>query len=111
LSNGTPDSPQLQNFSVSRNRYPARHLLAAIEKRLYREIPPPDLVVSLHVPVEVALMRNRTRGKEEPEDYVRLRHLQISNLDFGNAPVCEINTNQPLEKTILEVKKAIWNAL
>jgi len=111
LSYGAPDSPQLQNVAISRNRYPVRHLLAPIEKRLYREIPPPDLVVSLKAPVEVALLRNKNRGKEEPEDYVRRRHSQSSNLDFGNAPVCEIMTNQPLDKTVLELKNAIWDAL
>ncbi len=111
LSSGAPDSPQLQNVAISRKHYPVRHLLARIEKRLYQQIPPPDLVVSLKVPVEVALLRNKTRGKEEPEDYVRRRHIQSSNLDFGNAPVCEIATNQPLDKTVLELKKAIWDAL
>jgi thymidylate kinase len=111
LSYGAPDSPQLQYAAISRNRYPVRHLLARIEKRLYQEIPPPDLVVSLKVPVEVALLRNKTRGKEEPEDYVRRRHAQSSNLDFGNAPVCVVSTNQPLDKTVLELKNAIWDAL
>jgi len=111
LSHGAPDSPQLQHLAIARNRYPVRHLLARIEKRLYQEIPLPDLVVSLKVPVEVALLRNKTRGKEEPEDYVRLRHAQSSNLDFGNAPVCEIITNRPLDKTVLEIKNAIWDAL
>lgn len=111
LSTGAPDSPQLDQASIPRNRYPVRYLLAKIEKRLYEEIPPPDLVVSLHVPVQIALMRNKTRGKEEPEEYVRLRHLQSSGLDFGATPVCRINTDQPLERTVLEVKKAIWDAL
>jgi thymidylate kinase len=111
LSYGAPDSPQLQHVAISRNRYPVRHLLARIEKRLYQGIPLPDLVVSLKAPVEVALLRNKTRGKEEPEDYVRRRHAQSSNLNFGQAPVCEITTNQPLDKTVLELKNAIWDVL
>ena len=111
LSYGVPDSPQLQHVTISRNRYPVRYWLARMEKRLYQEIPPPDLVVSLKTPVEVALLRNKTRDKEEPEDYVRRRHAQSSNLNFGKAPVCEITTNQPLDKTVLELKNAIWDAL
>jgi thymidylate kinase len=111
LSKESPDGSQLQNFAVSPNRYPIQHFLARIEKRLYQEIPPPDLVISLHVPMEVALMRNKTRGKEEPEEYVRLRHSRASDPNVGNTPVCKINTDQPLAQTILEVKKAIWNAL
>jgi len=111
LSHGAPDSPQLQPLDISRNRYPIRYLLARIEKRLYQEIPPPDLVVSLKVPIEVALLRNKTRGKEEPEDFVRLRHAQSSNMDFGNTPTCEVMTDQPLDETVLEIKNAIWDAL
>jgi hypothetical protein len=111
LTNGAPDSPQLQIVAISQSQYPVRHLLARIEKHLYAEIPPPDLVVSLKAPVEVALLRNKTRGKEEPEEYVRRRHAQSSSLDFGNAPVYEITTNQPLDKTLLELKNAIWDAL
>ncbi|HSJ86893.1 MAG TPA: hypothetical protein VK909_06755 [Anaerolineales bacterium] len=111
LDKEAPDGSQLQNFAISSNRYPIRHLLARIEKRLYQEIPLPDLVISLSVPMEVALMRNKTRGKEEPEDYVRLRHSQTSNPNFGNTPVCKISTDQPLDQTVLEVKNAIWNAI
>jgi hypothetical protein len=61
--------------------------------------------------VEVAVSRNRSRGKYEPEDYVRLRHAQSINLEFGNTPIYRINTDQPLEETVIEVKKAIWNML
>jgi thymidylate kinase len=111
LSKEAPDGSQLQHFDLSPNRYPIRHFLARVEKRLYQEIPMPDLVISLSVPMEVALMRNKTRGKEEPEEYVRLRHSQTSNPNFGNTPVCNISTDQPLEQTVLEVKKTIWESL
>jgi hypothetical protein len=61
--------------------------------------------------VEIALLRNKNRGKEEPEDYVRYRHSLTSNLEYGNASVFKINTDQPLNATILEVKKNIWRNL
>ena len=111
LSKEAPDGSQLQHFVLPSEHYPVRHLLARIEKRLYQEIPMPDLVISLSVPMDVALMRNKTRGKEEPEEYVRLRHSQTSNPNFGNTPVCKISTDQPLEQTVLEVKRAIWDAI
>ena len=69
------------------------------------------MVISLYVPVEVALTRNKTRGKEEPEDYVRYRHSLASTLEYGNAPIYKINTDQPIETTVLEVKKNIWGNL
>lgn len=111
LCPGAPDSPQLSHLPVVPNRYPIRRMLARVERRLYREIPPPDIVLSLRVPLEVAILRNKTRGKREPEDFVRLRHSQSSALEFGEAPVFEINSNQPLDATVLAAKRAIWKAM
>lgn len=111
MSKGAPDGPQLQQFVIDPKRYPIQAWLARTEKRLYQEIPAPDMVISLHVPVEVALLRNKNRGKEEPEDYVRFRHSLASNLEYRNAPVNKINTDQPLDRTVLEVKKNIWRNL
>lgn len=108
---GAPDGPQLSQLSTSTNGSSIRYRLAQLEARLYRQIPPPDLVVYLSAPLEVALSRNATRGKKEPEDYVRRRHARSSNLEFEKTRVHRINTNQPFDKTALEVKKAIWNAL
>lgn len=108
---GIADSPQLLHFPVSRSQNPLKYLLANLEKQLYKEIPPPDLVISLQVPVEVAIQRNKLRSKTEPEDYLRLRHAQSSNLEFDNTPVYDINTNKPLDKTVLQIKKVIWSML
>jgi thymidylate kinase len=111
MSQGAPDGPQLQQFEIDSKRYPIQSWLARTEKRLYQEIPEPDMVISLQVPLDVALLRNKNRGKEEPEDYVRFRHSLASNLKYGNAPICKINTDQPLDTTVLEVKKNIWRNL
>lgn len=111
LTNGAADSPQLGQFPVSRDRYPLRYILARVEERLYRQIPPADLVISLTVPVEVAVRRNKNRGKEEPEEYLRNRHANSANLNYENTVIHMINTDQPLDNTILEVKKAIWKVL
>jgi thymidylate kinase len=111
LRSGAPDSPQLSHLAVPPGKYSVRRLLARVEARLYREIPPPDLVIYLSAPLEVTVLRNVTRSKKEPEDYVRRRHAQSSNLEFGRTPIYKINTDQPLDQTVLEVKKAIWNAL
>jgi thymidylate kinase len=111
MSTGAPDGPQLQQFEIDPKRYPIQAWLAHIEKRLYHEIPSPDMVISLYVPIEVALLRNKNRGKEEPEDYVRFRHSLAANLEYGNSPVYKINTDQTLDTTVLEVKKNIWRNL
>lgn len=111
LTYGAPDSPQLSLLPISTGRNYIRRLLANIEARLYRQIPPPDLVIYLTAPITVTINRNATRGKNEPEDYVRRRHARSSNLEFGRAPIHQVNTDQPFDQTVLEVKKAIWAVL
>jgi thymidylate kinase len=111
LGSGALDGPQLSRFPQPAGRSSLRSLLARVEASLYRDIPPPDMVLQLSVPLEVAVHRNATRGKKEPEDYVRLRHSLIANQDFGRTPVHRINTDRPVAETVLEVKRALWNAL
>lgn len=110
LASGAPDGPQLSRFPMPPGRSSLRSLLTRIETSLYRDIPPPDLVLQLSVPLEVAVLRNETRGKREPEDYVRLRHSLIANLDYGTS-VQTISTDRPLAETVLEVKRVLWNLL
>lgn len=110
-SPGATDSPQLARVSLPDDKYPIRRRLARFEDQMYKEIAPPDLVISLSVPLEIAIVRNKNRGKEEPEELLRLRHAQASSLDFEKTSVVKINTDQPLEETLLEAKKAIWNVL
>lgn len=112
---GAPDSPQLtaleETETASSPDRSLRARLTHLEHKFYREIPPPDLVIYLTAPLEITIARNANRGKYEPEDFVRLRHAQSSNLQFNKTTVYKINTDQPFEETLMEVKKAIWNAL
>lgn len=109
VGKGAPDGPQMAHLALPRGPLSLRRFLARLEGRLYRQIPPPDLVLHLTVPVEIAVARNETRGKKEPEDYVRLRHAKGSNLDFGRARVHRIATDRSLEETVREVKRTIWS--
>jgi thymidylate kinase len=109
--NGAPDSPSLGLLLALPSRHSPRRLLARLEERLYRSVPGPALIIRLDVPLEVAIMRNRTRGKEEPEDFVRLRHAQSSRLDFSPIHVHKMNTDRSFSRTLLETKKIIWNSL
>jgi thymidylate kinase len=111
LQIGAPDGPQLSQLLVSSKRHSISTWLAHKETRWYREIPHADLIIYLSAPLEVTLSRNASRGKKEPEDYVRLRHSRSSNLEFDNTPVYKVNTDQPFDQTVLEVKKAIWSIL
>lgn len=105
---GAPDSPQLGHLPT---RDGLRRWLAALEARLYDDIPPPDLVMHLTAPVDVTLARNAARDKTEPEDYVRFRHSISSNLEFDGVLVHRVSTDRPLEAVVREVKGAIWETL
>jgi thymidylate kinase len=108
---GAPDSPQLSALADSTEGPSPLRWFARLEARMYRQIPPPDLVIHLSAPLEITLTRNANRGKKEPEDYVRRRHSRTSNLQFERVTVHRINTDQPFAQTVLEVKKAIWSIL
>ena len=106
-----PDGPRLIHNPLPRNTYPIRHMLAALERKLYLQMPEPDLIICLTIPVEIAIARNRAREKKEPEEYVRRRHLAGVSVPTGHTPVRLIDTNHQLEETLREVKKTIWSIL
>jgi thymidylate kinase len=111
VESGALDGAQLGHPDAPPTGGAMRRWLADREARLYRDIPPPDLVIYLTAPLDVALERNRTRAKSEPEDYVLSRYARSSNLQFDRAPVERVDTNRPLAESALEVKRRIWNAL
>jgi Thymidylate kinase len=104
---GSPDGPQLLYRPVGSGRALVRRWLVALETRLYRDIPEPDVVLHLAAPVEVTLARNAAREKREPEDYVRFRHSLASNLRFDGTIVHRVDTDRPLEDVVQEVKEVI----
>lgn len=99
------------HYAISREKHPVRGMLASLERHLYMQMPSPDLIISLATPIEVALARNRSRGKYEPEDYVRRRHSAAALVTVDDSRVCPINTNRPLEETLRDVKSATWRVL
>jgi hypothetical protein len=88
-------------------------VLASIERRMYEQMPLPDLVIQLTLPVDVAVKRNVTRNKAETEDedYVRRRHLQSKIQNFPLSFVEKIDTSKPIQITMPIIKKAIWKHL
>ena len=91
---------------------PASRLLD--ERRLYAQIPPPDVALQLKVSLETAKRRNRERVKpgKEADAYVESRHRLAGGwLLAGVGSVREIDTEQPLAETMLCMKKAIWESL
>jgi thymidylate kinase len=75
---------------------------------LMAELVPPDLVVRLHVPVDVAARRK----PDTPPDQLRRKIDIVAQLQFAAATkVVEINAAEPFAQVLLEVKQAIWESL
>ncbi|HSF61934.1 MAG TPA: hypothetical protein VLA69_09585 [Gaiellaceae bacterium] len=111
VERGAVDGAQLGHDHAPAPGGPVRRRLAALEAGLYRDIPPPDLVVYLTAPLEVALERNRERGKSEPESYLLSRHARSSSLEFERATVHLLATDRPLDEVVSELRRVIWKAL
>jgi hypothetical protein len=105
-----PDGPQLGRLPLPPTRLSVRRVLAALEDRLYRDIPTPDLVFHLTAPLDVTLARNAARAKNEPEEYVRFRHAISADLRFDGAIVLRIDTDRELRDVLDEIEHAIDEA-
>ena len=88
--------------------------LAHLETKIYRKIPAPDIVLQLSVSIEIAKQRNKDRIKKDKEsdEYLESRHQQKKGWKIhSETRIHSIDTDQSLDKTILLVKKTIWEAL
>lgn len=108
---GSLDGAQLGAGDSDRAVGRPRRWLAAVEARLYSDIPAPDQAIQLRAPLEVTMERNRTREKREPEDYVRARYQRSERIHFDGVRLVRVDTDRPLEETLRDVKRIIWDAL
>lgn len=112
---GAMDSPRLREDRTKSGMTSAVHNgLARLEHRLYRQIPPPDVVLRLKVSTETAIERNRVRIKagKETEEYIESRHRQNREWYMtGTKYIYDIDTDKPLAETIHTVKRLIWESL
>lgn len=112
---GAMDSPRLEEISTGNAKISKIYnYLARLEKKIYRQIPPPDAVLQLRVSVETAKKRNQERIKagKESDAYLESRHRQSREWNMaGTKYVVPIDTELPLIETILNVKQNIWEIL
>lgn len=112
---GAMDSRRLEEEPTNKGLVIAIYnWLTYVEKRLYQQIPPPDIVLRLTVSIDTAKKRNRERIKagNETDAYVESRHRQCRGWYMtGVKHVHDIDTERPLRETILSVREMIWEAL
>lgn len=98
---GAIDGPSFGPEAVATERSPLKRWLMRREAALYRGLPAADLVFELHVPVEVAVERHRTRNKPgtETDDYIRFRHAAAVRPEFPRSRCIRLDTSESLART------------
>ncbi len=87
-----------------------RRWAARREQAAFRlaELVPPDLVIKLHVPPDVALARK----PETPRDQVLRGVRLVRDLRYpATTRVLDLDATRPLAEVILAAKRAVWDAL
>jgi thymidylate kinase len=112
---GAMDSPRLREQPAGEGkRARLYNWLARVERGLYDQISPPDIVLRLSVSVATMKNRNRERAKtaKDADDYLEARH-QLSGewRKSGTKYLHDIDTEHSLAETMLRVKQAIWHSL
>jgi thymidylate kinase len=112
---GAMDSPRLKEKAESRGWVTSIYNKAArLERNLYTQIPPPDVVLRLRVSVKTAIERNRLRNKPggESDNYIEIRHQHASEWQRTDTRrVFDVDTERPLTETMFEIKDIIWHSL
>lgn len=87
-----------------------RRAAARRERDAFRlaELCPPDLVLKLHIPAELAARRK----PETPREQIRTGVELLRRLSYpGTTRVVDVDASQPLRQVILQVKRAVWDAI
>jgi thymidylate kinase len=110
---GAVDGKSFSREQVRNEKSPLKRLLMSWERRIYQDICPPDLVLELQAPTEVAVVRNEVRNKVDAGDegYVRRRHAMRQKPKFEHCAVVQISTDRGIEDTLKDAKKRIWSRL
>jgi thymidylate kinase len=109
---GAMDSPRLRVLPRDGWRGRLLRWMSELERRLYRQIPPPDTVIRLTVPVQVAIERNRERQKKgkETDHYVAGRHAR-GVVPVYPARTIEFDSDRSQTQTVAAARQLVWDAL
>ena len=108
---GAMDSPRLKFQNEKGWKGQLLNYLVEMEHHIYQQIPPPDIVIQLTVPVEVAIKRNQQRQQQEAENYLVSRHANRVIPLFTKSIVVELDSNQPKSQTSSFVRRFLWQVL
>jgi len=81
--------------------------LISFEEEYYRQIDKPDYMFVLHTSPQMSLSRkpdHRTQTLDES-------HLAFLQMDKTGLQITEINTDQPVDQTILQIRSILWQMI
>ncbi len=111
---GAIDGATFRDEAIAAEKSSLKKWLMQLERKLYADVCPPDLVLELTVSTEKAIERNLKRKKKGPKqttDYVRLRHSMKYKPVFDHCPVVKISTDDDFDQMMLRIKKIVWDIL
>jgi thymidylate kinase len=79
------------------------------EEAMYRSIPPPDHVILLSLPVEVALSRKANRAPEAVA--AKRQALAQADLASDGLSVISVDASRPTDEVMRDVKAELWQRL
>ena len=109
---GSIDSSCFDDIAVAKAGSGFKRWLMLQERKIYRDLPRPGLVIRLTAPLETAILRDSMRAKDGGPDANALRRRRALEMDgdFG-VPTIQVRTDRPLDATIEDIVKATWAAL
>jgi thymidylate kinase len=109
---GTIDSSYFDDTAIKRCHSHLKRWLMLLERSIYRSLPRPDLVIRLIAPIETAILRDSIRAKEggPNADAVRRRWTFEKTGEFATNVVA-IETDRPLDETVIAIVRTVWTAL
>ena len=109
---GTVDSRTFTDETIAAQRSKWKQLLMRWEAAIYRDLPPPDIVVELSVSLDEAIERNLNRNKPgQDTDYLVRRSLLAHQYRFCRAQVVQVPAGLTEVETLAFVRREVWSRL
>ena len=101
------DGPRLASIGRSSGHRGAQRRLAELEGSYYRRIAPPDVLLVLRLPPDIAAQR---RPDEDPE-VVRARSQEVWDLEWDRTHASVIDASLPKDQVTAKVRSLVWSRL
>ncbi len=99
------DAPRIERMIGADGRLAAA--MSRLERRYYRALTPPDVLIVLRVDPEVAVRR---QPGDEP-DYIRSRWREIWEIDWPTLGAHVVDAGRSRDEVCSEIKSLVWSAL